>query len=60
MNHLFAFDSDNLRAGMGEIRAWITVAAAMKRPAKKVDYIPERCTLTGCAFVYSPTSESDI
>jgi protocatechuate 4,5-dioxygenase beta chain len=52
LNHLFTFDSDNLRAGTGEIRAWISVAAAMNRPAKVVDYIPAHCTLTGCGFAY--------
>ena len=54
LEHLFTFDSDNLRLGTGEVRAWISVAAAMKRPAKIVDYVPAHCTQTGCGFVYWP------
>ena len=54
LEHLFTFDSDNLRAGTGEVRAWISVAAAMKRPAKVVEYVPAHCTQTGCGFVYWP------
>jgi hypothetical protein len=60
LKHLFAFDSDNVRAGTGEIRAWISVAAAMNRPAKRVDYIPAHCTLTGCGFVYWPARADDV
>jgi hypothetical protein len=52
--HLFTFDSDNLRSGTGEVRAWISAAAAMKRPATVVDYVPAHCTQTGCGFVYWP------
>jgi protocatechuate 4,5-dioxygenase beta chain len=54
LEHLFTFDSDNLRAGTGEVRAWISVAAAMRRPATVVDYVPAHCTQTGCGFVYWP------
>jgi len=54
LEHLFTFDSDNLRSGTGEVRAWISVAAAMRRRAKVVDYIPAHCTQTGCGFVYWP------
>jgi protocatechuate 4,5-dioxygenase beta chain len=54
LQHLFTFDSDNLRSGTGEVRAWISVAAAMKRPATVVDYVPAHCTQTGCGFVYWP------
>jgi protocatechuate 4,5-dioxygenase beta chain len=54
LTHLFTFDSDNLRSGTGEVRAWISVAAAMKRPAAVVDYVPAHCTQTGCGFVYWP------
>ena len=55
LEHLFTFDSDNLRSGTGEVRAWISVAAAMKRPAQVVDYVPAHCTQTGCGFVcWSP------
>ena len=58
LKHLFTFDSDNLRAGTGEVRAWITVAAAMKRAASVVEYVPAHCTVTGCGFVYWPPVES--
>jgi protocatechuate 4,5-dioxygenase beta chain len=58
LKHLFAFDSDNMRAGTGELRAWISVAAAMKRPARVVEYLPAHCTLTGCGFVYWPAVDA--
>jgi len=54
LQHLFTFDSDNLRSGTGEVRAWIAVAAAMKRPATVVEYVPAHCTQTGCGFAYWP------
>ena len=54
LKHLFTFDSDNLRSGTGEVRAWISVAAAMRRPAKIVEYVAAHCTLTGCGFAYWP------
>ena len=54
LKHLFTFDSDSMRSGTGEVRAWISAAAAMKRPAKVVDYVPAHCTQTGCGFVYWP------
>jgi hypothetical protein len=54
LEHLFTFDSDNLRAGTGEVRAWISVAAAMNRPAKVIEYVAAHCTQTGCGFVYWP------
>jgi protocatechuate 4,5-dioxygenase beta chain len=54
LEHLFTFDSDTLRSGTGEVRAWISVAAAMKRPATVVEYVPAHCTQTGCGFVYWP------
>ena len=54
LQHLFTFDSDSMRAGTGEVRAWISVAAAMRRPATVVDYVPAHCTQTGCGFVYWP------
>ncbi len=57
LKHLFTFDSDNMRAGTGELRAWISVAAAMKRPARVVEYVPAHCTVTGCGFVYWPVME---
>ena len=54
LEHLFTFDSDSLRSGTGEVRAWISVAAALKRPATVVEYVPAHCTQTGCGFVYWP------
>jgi protocatechuate 4,5-dioxygenase beta chain len=54
LQHLFTFDSDSMRSGTGEVRAWISVAAAMNRPARIVDYVPAHCTQTGCGFVYWP------
>ena len=50
LKHLFAFDSDNMRAGTGEVRAWISLAAAMKRPATVVEYVVAHRTATGCGF----------
>ena len=58
LKHLFTFDSDNVRAGTGEVRAWISVAAAMNRPATVVEYVPIHSTVTGCGFVYWPPVES--
>lgn len=58
LKHLFTFDSDNMRAGTGEVRAWISVAAAMRRPAKVLEYVPAHCTVTGCGFAYWPAVES--
>ena len=57
LEHLFTFDSDTLRSGTGEVRAWISVAAAMRRPATMVDYVPAHCTQTGCGFVYWTASD---
>jgi protocatechuate 4,5-dioxygenase beta chain len=54
LQHLFTFDSDAMRSGTGEVRAWISVAAAMNRPATRIDYVPAHCTQTGCGFVYWP------
>jgi protocatechuate 4,5-dioxygenase beta chain len=56
LEHLFTFDSDNLRSGTGEVRAWISVAAAMCRPATVVDYVPAHCAQTGCGFAYWPVT----
>ena len=56
LQHLFTFDSDSMRSGTGEVRAWISVAAAMQRPAKVVEYVPAHCTQTGCGFVYWPVT----
>ena len=54
LRHLFTFDSDNMRSGTGEVRAWISAAAAMKRPATVVEYVAAHCTQTGCGFVCWP------
>jgi protocatechuate 4,5-dioxygenase beta chain len=54
LEHLFTFDSDTLRSGTGEVRAWISVAAAMQRAATVIDYVPAHCTQTGCGFVCWP------
>jgi protocatechuate 4,5-dioxygenase beta chain len=56
LQHLFTFDSDSMRSGTGEVRAWISAAAAMNRPAKVVEYVPAHCTQTGCGFVYWPAA----
>ncbi|WP_416978887.1 hypothetical protein [Streptomyces sp. T028] len=50
---LFAFDSDTLRGGSGEIRAWITVAGAFAgRAGTVVDYIPLHHAVTGLGLAY--------
>lgn len=54
LKHLFTFDSDTLRGGTGEIRAWISVAGAMRRPATIVDYIRAHHAKAGLAFAYWP------
>jgi protocatechuate 4,5-dioxygenase beta chain len=54
LKHLFTFDSDTMRAGTGEIRAWIAVAAAMKRPAKVIDYIPAYGAITALSYAFWP------
>jgi protocatechuate 4,5-dioxygenase beta chain len=48
---LFAFDSDTLRSGTGEIRSWITAAGAFHgQRATVFDYIPARHAVTGLGF----------
>ena len=54
LEKLFTFDSESLRSGTGEIRAWITVAAAMDRPAEVIDYLPVHTLLTGVGFASWP------
>lgn len=50
---LFMCDSDTMRGGTGEIRAWIAVAAAFhKKKGVAVDYIPARHAVTGLGFAY--------
>ena len=58
LKHLFTFDSDTMRAGTGEIRAWITVAGAMQWPAKAVEYIAAHHGKTGLAFAYWPSVDA--
>jgi protocatechuate 4,5-dioxygenase beta chain len=58
IQHLFTFDSDTLRGGTGEIRAWITVAGTMQRRATVVDYIRAHHSKVGLAFAYWPGVET--
>lgn len=57
LRHLFTFDSDTMRGGTGEIRAWLTVAGALNRPATVVDYIRAHHTKTGLGWAYWPAEE---
>ncbi len=50
LEHLFTFPCESLKSGTGEIRAWITVAAAMDRKAHVIDYMPIHSLVTGVAF----------
>lgn len=51
LKSLFTFDSDTMRSGTGEIRAWIAVAGAFhRRKATIIDYIPARHGVTGLGF----------
>ena len=54
LSNLFTFDSAALRGGTGEIRAWITVAAAMGRPGTIIDYFPSHHAKIGVGFAYWP------
>jgi protocatechuate 4,5-dioxygenase beta chain len=54
-NALYKFDSQTMRGGTGEIRAWISVAGAMERAGSRatiVDYIPAYRTVTGMGWAY--------
>ena len=55
---LFTFDSDTLRGGTGEIRAWITVAAASGRSARIVEYVASHHAKAGLGFAYWPWDEA--
>jgi hypothetical protein len=55
--NLFSFDSDTLRGGTGEVRAWITVAAALDRPATIIDYIKAHHAKVGLGFAYWPADD---
>jgi protocatechuate 4,5-dioxygenase beta chain len=57
LKHLFAVESDNMNSGTGEIRAWITAAAAMDRKATIIDYLPIHSAFIGCGFAYWPDAE---
>lgn len=59
LKHLFTFDSDTLRGGTGEIRAWISVAGAMNRAATIVDYISAHHAKTGLGFAYWPAIDAN-
>ncbi|HTP95280.1 MAG TPA: hypothetical protein VMK05_05485 [Burkholderiales bacterium] len=52
LQSLFTFDSDTLRSGTGELRAWITAAGACRWPATIIDYIPAHHAKTGLGFAY--------
>jgi hypothetical protein len=54
LQHLFTFDSDTLRGGTGEVRAWIVAAGAFPRPARVVEYIRAHHAKAGLAFAYWP------
>ncbi|MFN0303196.1 MAG: hypothetical protein ACKVQU_22885 [Burkholderiales bacterium] len=55
--NLFSFDSATMRSGTGEIRAWITAAAACPRAGVVVDYMPIHHVKTGIGFAYWPAIE---
>ena len=59
LKHLFTFDSDTMRGGTGEIRAWISVAGAMQQPATVVEYVRAHHTKTGLGFAYWPAVEAE-
>jgi len=51
---LYRYDSQTMRGGTGEIRAWITASGAMEAigaSAEVIDYIPAYRTVTGMGFV---------
>lgn len=52
--NLFSFDSDTLRGGTGEIRAWVSVAAACGRAGRVVDYFPSHHTKVGLGWAVWP------
>jgi hypothetical protein len=54
LKHLFMFDSDTMRGGTGEMRAWIAVAGAMQRAATVVEYISAHHAKCGLGFAYWP------
>jgi protocatechuate 4,5-dioxygenase beta chain len=60
LTSLFTFDSDTLRGGTGEVRAWISVAAACRRPATVVEYLISHHAKVGLAWAYWPWSSAAI
>jgi hypothetical protein len=54
LTNLFTFDSDTVRGGTAEIRAWIAVAGACQRPAKIVEYLPCHHIKVGLGWAYWP------
>lgn len=54
LRNLFTFDSDTMRSGTGEIRAWISVAAACNRSAKVIEYFPSHHAKVGLGWAYWP------
>lgn len=54
LTNLYTVDSDTMRGGTGEIRAWIVVAGACKQPAKIVDYFPAHHAKAGIGFALWP------
>ena len=54
LTHLFTFDSDTLRGGTGELRAWIATAGACQWPGGKIDYFPSHHAKTGIGFCHWP------
>lgn len=54
LTRLFAFDSDTLRGGTAEVRAWIAAAGACRWPATIVDYMPVHHAKAGLGFACWP------
>ena len=48
-----------LDGGTGEIRAWISVAAACGRAARVVEYLASHHAKAGLGFAYWPWDEAD-
>ncbi len=58
LKNLFTFDSDTLRGGTGELRAWISAAGACQWPATVVDYVPIHHVKTGVGFAFWPPRDA--
>ena len=54
LQNLFTFDSDTLRGGTGELRAWVSAAGACQWPANVIDYMPIHHVKTGVGFACWP------